>query len=86
MHIALTTYSPRISSGSLDYVLWVVERWTMGVKIIFRGDQAWVQVVGSAGGRADVILDGLRALLTVSVRDFVLSAASGGPWGVGPAR
>ena len=81
IHIALTTYSPRISSGSLDYVLWVVERWTGGVKIIFRGDQAWVQVVGSADGRADVILDGLRALLRISLRDFVLSAASVGLWG-----
>ena len=61
----------------------MVERWTGGVKIIFRGEQAWVQVVGSAGGSDDVILDGLRALLTVSVRDFVLSAASGGGWGFG---
>ena len=61
----------------------MVERWTGGVKIIFRGDQAWVQVVGSAGGRADVILDGLRALLTVSVRDFLLSCREDGGWGVG---
>ena len=49
----------------------------MGVNIIFRGEQAWVQVVGSGGGCADVILDGLQALLTVSVRDFVLSDAFG---------
>ena len=57
-----------------------------GVKIIFRGDQAWVQVVDSAGGRADVILDGLRALLTVSLRDFLLSCREEGGRGVGPAR
>ena len=38
--------------------------------------------MGSAGGSDDVILDGLRALLTVSVRDFVLSAASGGDGGL----
>ena len=86
IHIALTTYSPRITTGSLDYARWVVERWTGGVKIIFRGEQAWVQVVGSAGGRAYVILDGLRALLTVSGRDFVLSCREWGGRGVGPAR
>ena len=40
----------------------------------------------SAGGRADVILDGLRALLTVSLRDFLLSCREEGGKGVGPAR
>ena len=82
IHIALTNYSPRITTGSLDYARWVVERWTGGDKIIFRGEQAWVQVVSSAGGRADVILDGLRALLTVSLRDFCSRAASMGAGGL----
>ena len=39
--------------------------------------------MGSAGGSDDVILDGLRALLTVSVRDFVLSCREWGGRGVG---
>ena len=83
IHIALTTYSPRITQAVVGLARWVVDRWPVWVKVIFRSGQLWLQVVGSAGGRADVILDGLRALLTVSVRDFVLSAASGGGWGFG---
>ena len=39
--------------------------------------------MGSAGGRADVILYGLRALLTVSLRDFLLLCREYGGWGVG---
>ena len=52
--------------------------WPVWVKVIFRSGQLWLQVVGSAGGRAGTILDGLRALLTVSVRESLLSDARGG--------
>ena len=59
-------------------MLGVVDRWPVWVKVIFRSGQLWLQVVGSAGGRAGTILDGLRALLTVSVRESLLSDVWGG--------
>ena len=86
IHIALTTYSPRITQAVVGLARWVVDRWPVWVKVIFRSGQLWLQVVGSAGGRAGTILDGLRALLTVSVRESLLSDVWGGPWGVGPVR
>ena len=75
IHIALTTYSPRITQAVVGLARWVVDRWPVWVKVIFRSGQLWLQVVGSAGGRAGTILDGLRALLTVSVRESLLSDA-----------
>ena len=77
IHIALTTYSPRITQAVVGLARWVVDRWPVWVKVIFRSGQLWLQVVGSAGGRAGTILDGLRALSTVSLRESLLSAARG---------
>ena len=83
IHIALTTYSPRITQAVVGLARWVVDRWPVWVKVIFTSGKLWLQVVGSAGGRADVILDGLRALTTVSLCDFLLLCREEGGWGVG---
>ena len=85
-HVALALYLPRITQAVVGAARWVVDRWAVWVKVIFRGGQLWLQVVGSAGGRAGTILDGLRALSTVSIRENLLSAVWGGGRGVGHAR
>ena len=61
-------------------------RWPVWTRDIFSSGQTWHTVVDSGGGRANDSETELWPVLWVSVRDFVLSAASGGPWGVGPAR
>ena len=80
-HVAPALYLPRITQAVVGAACWVVDRWPVWVKVISRGGQLWVQVVGSAGGRAGTLLDGLGALSTVSLRDILLSAAGTGGWG-----
>ena len=71
-HIAATHYLSRITQAVVGRACWVVDRWPVWVKVIFRSGQLWLQVVGSACGRAGTLLDGLRALSTVSLRDSLL--------------
>ena len=80
-HVAPALYLPRITQAVVGAACWVVDRWPVWVKVISRGGQLWVQVVGSAGGRAGTLLDGLGALLTVSLRESLLPAVCGGGWG-----
>jgi hypothetical protein len=83
IHIALTTYSPRITQAVVGLARWVVDRWPVWANDIYSSGQSWHTVVDSGGGRADDSKTRKWPVLWVSVHDFMLSDARGVGWGFG---
>ena len=84
--IALALYPPRITTGVLRRASWVVDGWTGWAMVTFNGAEAWPQVVAHMDGAAGPLSTWFWAVLSLSLRDSLLSTAGRGGWGVGPAR